>query len=230
MVRNTSSFSDGSRKGRDAQALEELEAHVFAAPADDGTAQGDVVKAWLAKTDLRSWLALDPKLAKVDSGPYFYFSRDKALARIDIGRRLSQPLQEVLGRLLSDSDIERSAGIDAAAALAAEDFSQVYGVVLSRFVRDPRTLNSRLGPALVKVAALRVDASPALAKALQAAPVRAIQAALPLQISNSFSQGALPTELRELLQQWATQNDNPALKKNAQDALAGPKPQPNTRR
>ncbi|MBF6612275.1 MAG: hypothetical protein IVW55_04025 [Chloroflexi bacterium] len=213
-----------------AQPLEEMEAQPLGTTPDEGASLEEDVRVWLGRADLRSWLALEPKLAKIDLGPYFYFSRDKALAKIETGRRLSQPLQEILGRLLSDSDIDRSAGETAAVALSTEEFSQVYEVVLSRFVRDPRTQNSRLGPTLIKLGAAKRDAIPALAKALQDAPVKLVQSAIALQISTSCEQGGLPAEMREVLQRWTTQNDNPALKRSTEQALAGPRPMPGNRR
>ena len=202
--------------------LEELEAQIGSQDPKPDTSDPEATKEWWSKPDLRAWVALEPPLAGIDLGPYFYFSRDKALAKVVPARRLSQPLQELLGLLQSASDTERAKGVVAAVALEIQDFNEVYNALLSRFVRDPRTIDAKLGPTIVNIAARRPEAVLALATALRTAPVQRIQSALPLQIKSSFK-GQLAAELQDLLERWVKQTEAPALQQSAREALAGPK-------
>jgi hypothetical protein len=137
---------------------------------------------------------------------------------------LSQPLQELLGKLLGGSEAIRQLGLKEANTLGLEEFRPLYDHLLERFVRDPRMLDSKLGPLVVGIAEQRRQLVPALAKALASAPTTNIQSALPMQIVSTFGGvEGLPSDLRPVVEVWANQSEAPPLAGSAKRALQPPR-------
>jgi len=182
-------------------------------------------RRWLGDGNVRGWLRLEPPLAGKDLQEYFYFSRDKIFTVTAPSRRLSQQLQELLGKLQSESDAQRRRGAEEAATLSAEEFRPVYEELLGQFEREPRALDAKLGPLLAELAKAKKELVSPLAQALGTVPPTAMQPALPVQIRNVFGvDDVLPRELEDVLQGWANQDSANALARNARNALRGSKP------
>ncbi len=182
-------------------------------------------RRWLEDGNVRGWLQLEPSLAGRDLQEYFYFSRDKIFTVTAPSRRLSQQLQELLGKLQSESDAQRNRGVEDTATLSAEEFRPVYEELLVQFERDPRALDAKLGPLLAELTKDKIELVSALAQTLGTVPPTAIQSALPVQIRNIFGvEDALPRELEDVLQAWANQDSAKPLARSAQRALRGSNP------
>jgi hypothetical protein len=204
--------------------LEQLEPEVAGTRGEDAPALSPTLRTWISDERVRQWLLLEPPLANVDLAPYFHFSRDRVLASTSPARRLSQPLQELLGKLLGGSEAIRQLGLKEANTLGLEEFRPLYDHLLERFVRDPRMLDSKLGPLVVGIAEQRRQLVPALAKALASAPTTNIQSALPMQIVSTFGGvEGLPSDLRPVVEVWANQSEAPPLAGSAKRALQPPR-------
>lgn len=178
-------------------------------------------QAWLDQGNIMAWLQLEPPLAAVNLEPYFYFSRDRVFTPTATARRLSQQLQELLGKLQSESDSERLLGIKDAEGYSADDFRPAYEVLLGRFERDPQAMNAKLGGLIVELAAYKPELVQALAQALRAAPAGSIQSALALNLRTRFGANQpLPRDLQDVLHIWATQTGASNLARAAKRALA----------
>lgn len=199
--------------------LEELEE----AAAREGEEEGDVTEGlqrWIEDENVRNWLRLEPPLAGKDLEEYFYFSRDKIFTVTAPSRRLTQQLQELLGKLQSESEAQRRLGAEEVAALSAEEFRPVYEELLGQFQRDPRALDSALGPMLADLAKDKRELVSALAQALSAVSPTAVPSALPVQIRTAFGANEpLPRELEDVIQGWAHQETAPKLASSARTAL-----------
>lgn len=181
---------------------------------------------WLAEPSLFEWLLLDPPLADVDLDPYYSFSRDRLSTATSPGRRLSQRQQELVAKLLSESDAERGQARKDAASFGLEEFRPVYEELLAVFRRDPRALKAKLGPLLAEISFERPELRPGFARTLGEIPPTAVQPALAVQLTTTFKGvAALPADVREVLQGWNKQSANPRLADAAKRAL-NPPPRP----
>lgn len=204
--------------------LEQLEAEAGGTRGEEAPALSPTLRTWISDEGVRRWLLLEPPLVNVDLSPYLYFSRDRVLVSTAPARRLSQPLQELLGKLLNPSEAIRQTGVKDANMLGLEEFRPLYDHLLERFVRDPRLLDNKLGPLVVSIAGQRRHLVPVLTKALSSAPTTNIQPALPVQITASFGVAdEWPPELKQVVDVWANQGEAPPLATAAKRALRPPK-------
>lgn len=177
-------------------------------------------RSWLEDSHIKAWLRLEPSLAAVNLEPYFYFSRDRISTPTAPSRRLSQQLQELLGKLQSESAAERQLGLKEAQILTADELRPVYEILLRRFEQDPRAINALLGQLIVELAVQKREFVPLLAQSFRLAPVGSIQTALPATIKTSFGAKALlPRDLEDVLQGWASQTQAPQLAQAAKHVL-----------
>jgi hypothetical protein len=179
---------------------------------------------WLEEGGVQAWLKLEPSLIGQNLEPYFYFARDRISMTSAPTRRLSQQLQELLGKLRADNDTERAHGIEEAALLSADDLRPVYEVLLAQFQQDPRALNNKLGSLLVTLAAQKPELVSLLAQTLRRTPPGSIQPALAMTITTQFTaKGPLPRDMEDVLQHWSIQTMAAPLAKAAKRALMPPR-------
>lgn len=157
--------------------------------------------AWFGAKALPGWLKLDPELKDVALGQYFFFSRDR-LSPSAPAARLSATLQALLGRLQSPVPAQRRPAVDAAAALAPEEYTLVYSALLDRAKRRPES------PAMASMLELtaKVPASwPTLTTGLRDVPNTNIPISLPPRL---LTVGKGQREVEALLDYWAaSQNE-----------------------
>ena len=135
-------------------------------------------------------------------------------------RRLSQQLQELLGKLRADNDTERRRGMEEAALLSADVLRPIYEELLSQFQRDPRALENRLGPQLVELAVQKSELVSMLAQTLRRTPLGSIQPALAITMKTLFAaRGQLPRDIEDVLQYWSQQTISVPLARSSRRAL-----------
>lgn len=100
----------------------------------DGSS-GELTTWWSAPA-VRPWLALDPSLAGIPLGEFFFFSRDR-LSPAAPGARLSAALQDLLGRLQLTPGAQRRRAVADASKLGAEELTPLYEALLDRAQRNP---------------------------------------------------------------------------------------------
>jgi hypothetical protein len=91
---------------------------------------------WFSSPTVRQWLGLEPRLAGVPLGEFFFFSRDR-LSPAAPGARLSAALQALLSRLQLTPAAQRRTAVDEASKLGAEEFAALYDALLDRAKRKP---------------------------------------------------------------------------------------------
>ncbi|MEW6554351.1 MAG: P-loop NTPase fold protein [Actinomycetota bacterium] len=154
------------------------------------------VATWAARPNVLEWLCLDPPLADLPLGRYFYFSRDR-LSPAAPAARLSAALQELLARLQVDSDALRRAAINEAVSLPREQIVQVFDALLEKAIRKPE------GPAMdssLELAAKQQTLIDDFANALERIPVASVPIHLPLKIRLTF--GDQNPRLEAVLDSW----------------------------
>lgn len=137
------------------------------------------LQSWFSFPAVRKWLELDPRLAGVPLGQYFFFSRDR-LSPAAPGARLSAPLQALLGRLQLTPTAQRRTAVGEAAKLGPEEYGFLYDALLDRAKRKPS------GEAMDSIVELtgKVPASwPALTAALGQIPPKDVPIKLPATLA-----------------------------------------------
>lgn len=154
---------------------------------------------WFGVSAVRTWLGLDPPLAGVTLGEYFFFSRDR-LSPAAPGARLSAALQELLGRLQRTPTAQRRKAVDEAAALGPEEFSSLYDALLDRARRKPgdEAMNSAM-----ELTAKAPTTWPLLTSMLGKIPEMDIPAKLPPQLA-LLGEGR--PEIDTLFDRWGKSN------------------------
>jgi hypothetical protein len=98
-------------------------------------AAADLV-TWFSTPAVRQWLHLEPLLAAVALGEYFFFCRDR-LSPAAPGARLSAPMQALLGRLQSPTVAQRRKAVEDSTKVSPEEFTPLYEALLDRVRQKP---------------------------------------------------------------------------------------------
>ncbi len=194
--------------GQDGQPAELVEAEAAARADTLDKLKGDVA-AWASRPNVAEWLRLDPPLAGVPLGRYFYFSRDR-LSPAAPAARLSAALQEVLARLQLAPPAQRRGAVAEAAKLPPEQLTPVYSALLERASRDP---DGQAMDSAVELAAEHATLVESLANSMERLPVASVPTGLPLKARIAFK-GSNP-RLEGVFDRWARDGS-----KRLKDAVA----------
>jgi len=170
--------------------------------ADESSAE---LAAWFGVEAVNAWLKLDPELAGVALGQYFFFSRDR-LAPSAPGARLSASLQALLSRLQLSVPAQRRSAVAAAAALSAEEFALLYNALLDRAVRRPE---SEAMASVLELTDKMPSSWPTLAVELGKLPQANVPISLPARL---LALGKSQPQVQALIEQWAASTTNERLK------------------
>lgn len=171
------------------------------------------LKTWFSSPAVRQWLELDPPLAGVPLGQFFFFSRDR-LSPAAPGSRLSAPLQALLSRLQLSPVAQRRTAVDEAAKLGPEDYASIYDVILDRATHKP---NGEAMNSVVELTAKIPASWPALAAALAQVPPKDVPINLPAKLALV---GKGQAEVVALFDQWGASTVT-NLKKAVAEAREG---------
>lgn len=163
------------------------------------------LRTWYGLSAVGSWLRLEPPLAGVPLGEYFFFSRDR-LSPAAPEARLSADLQSMLSRLLQPVAAQRRAAVDDAAKLSPEQFTPLFSALLDRAVRSPDSaaMNSAL-ELTVKVP----TNWPVLGTMLGRIPPKDVPSRLPLELALVAKDRP---EVTTVFDQWADSGQTALVK------------------
>jgi hypothetical protein len=155
------------------------------------------VRNWAEQDHIGAWLNLDPPLAGVPLGRYFYFFRDR-LSPAAPAARLPVGLQELLAELQLSVAAQRRTAVERAAALDPADLGSLFDALLTRVAREPG------GPAMDSAIELAERAEALvdrLAATLTGLAPSSVPPAVPLKLLRRF-QDRFPS-INQLLDRWA---------------------------
>jgi hypothetical protein len=165
---------------------------------------------WFSTPAVRPWLRLEPTLAAVPLGEYFFFCRDR-LSPAAPGARLSAPMQALLGRLQLPTVAQRRTAVEDATKVSAEEFTPLYEALLDRVRQKPdgdATLSA------IELAGKLPANWPVLTAALGQIPVRDMPTKLAPQL---LLLGPDRAEVIALLDEWES-STAAGLKKAVKEA------------
>ena len=214
----TQAEADGKPK-----LIKELEEAVAAPPTKGkpALASGPDIEAWLSDAWLQDWLATDPHLAGEDLRPYFYFSRDKLMPISSAAQRLTPQAQEVMQKLLHESEAMRRTALKDAANLPPGDAAAIFEELAER-TRSTDDLTGDDSPLnrLLDWSEVRKDLVSQLVMLMEGLPDRVI----PLNAVPRFVQvcEASPSEpaLWRVIERWSQSTESPKLKTAASNRFA----------
>lgn len=177
------------------------------------------LKAWLADSWMRAWIALEPGLADVDLRPYFYIAHDKVGAFDGLQLRLSPAAADVLTRLLDTLPATQGVGFSRSVDLSTADASAVFEALAKR-VRQAESLDDIHSPhkTLFRLMVHRRELLPQFISLLGTLPEQKIILSIPAQLYEIAHETGSAQAARSLLERWA-RSSVPLLKGAARQAL-----------
>lgn len=178
------------------------------------------VQTWIEDSFIGGWLLLEPRLTKIDLRPYFYFSRDILGAVGGAAKRLSPRAQDVLIKLMNDSEAVRGNALKDARNLDSSEAASIFEELAER-VRKDDDLTKKSSPLnlLVSWVDVRMELLNEFLLLLQQLP----EAVLPFSILPKVKKLAKETPSQAtatiLMERWAKSSVNPQLQKAAIAAL-----------
>lgn len=178
------------------------------------------VQSWVEDSFVGGWLLLEPKLSKVDLRPYFYFSRDILGAIGGTAKRLSPRAQEVLIRLMNDSDAVRGNALKDGKNLDNSEAASIFEELASRVKKDD-DLTRKYSPLnlLVSWVTVRTELINEFLIMLQQLPETVLPFNILPKIKGLTKNTPSQTVAIALITKWSKSSANQQLQKAAVAAL-----------
>jgi hypothetical protein len=194
----------------------------IAAPEHQEPLAGEA-STWLQDDWLRAWLDTEPRLADVDLGPYFYFARDRFVARAVSTQELGPLGQAVLTGLRSSTESVRLAHRDRALGLTQPEAFAVLASLAehARLTGRPDTGDENPYSGIYDLCQWRQELGPEVVRFFTAQPLTVLRPETPARLIAATSSSPAASDANSLVQRWAQQIDNPGLAAGAKAALAG---------
>jgi len=175
---------------------------------------------WLTDPWTHDWLASEPALANTDLRVYFFFSRDVLGVLGSIIQRLSAPAQQIVQKLLSESEAVRGNAIKDGERLSPAEAASIFEALASR-AREEEDLsrdNSALS-ALLKWTGAHSELWSQLVALLTSLPRKGLPINTPTQLVLLSRNSEAEQAIKQLLDTWSKNTVNTGLAKSAQNAL-----------
>jgi hypothetical protein len=159
----------------------------------------------------KSWFSIEPKLAKVDLRPYFYFSRDTLSAITIETSRMSSQAQEVFQKLISESKAIVKGGLSSFKTLSNAEAASVFAALGKKIkqiddgVRTGEYLKTLLGLSEIKTELLSE-----LMQFLDNLPINLITPATVPSLTKCAKGTPYENSAKELIRKWS-KSDNKTL-------------------
>jgi KAP family P-loop domain len=102
------------------------------------------VSMWISDSWMKDWLKSQPSLADEDLQPYFFFSRDTLQGALNTAlQRMTPHAQEMLSKLLQESEAVRNSALKKAGELSLGDAAAVFQALTEK-VREEEDLGDEL--------------------------------------------------------------------------------------
>lgn len=176
---------------------------------------------WLSEDWVKEWVRTEPTLATDDLRPYFFFSRDKVGALAGATQRLTARGQEVLAKLLSDSEAYRRTGLQDLKNLSGADAAGVLDALSERARTEEGVPDDKSALLLLlRFPEARPEMFSQILTLLGNLPDAQIPFTVPLKlVAMASGQPARRGDIEALLKRWETQGIDPQLRNGAAAAV-----------
>lgn len=203
----------------DISLIEKLENITLTATEDEEKkdALAPEEKILLEDSWMIDWIKSEPKLSKENLQSYFYFSRDKlAISAINI-QRMSPKAQDVIQKLLSDSEAVQKLSIKSLGTLSSSEAASIFEALTQKVRQEENLSNSKAFKAIFELCRTKVELKSQIVIFLSKYPDHK----LPL-IVTTLSEGLLkdsnPESLNQLFNSWS-KSSNISLAKLAKKKI-----------
>jgi hypothetical protein len=188
---------------------------------ENAITESEPLPLWLSEEWTQEWVRSEPPLAPDDLQPYFYFSRDKIGALAGATQRLTPRGQEVLAKLLSDSDAYRRAGIQELKNLSGADAAGVLDALSERARTEEGVEDDKSAlMILMRFPDARPEMFAQILTLLSNLPDAQIPFTVPLKmVAMTANQPTRRGPVEALLKRWETQAADPPLRSAATIAI-----------
>ena len=159
---------------------------------------------WLDQLWTCNWLKLGPPLEEVDVRPYFFFSRDVLVSALGAEvSRMTPPAQDIVAKLLNQSEAVRTTGLTKLEGLSDGDISAIFESFINRAQQE-----QEIGKAneafqrLIDIAGKRKEMRGELIMFLNRTPDSEITPVVPIQLERLYNDEELDVALVELFRKW----------------------------
>lgn len=161
------------------------------------------ITPWLADTWMQEWLKGTPPLREIDLRPYFFFSRD-ILGPLGVAvQRLTPAAQEVLQRLLSESEATQKLGVQRAKDLNQAEAAAVLEALVDKIQREEDLSDARSSlPVLFEWVKARPEQSGQLISALGRIPDASVPLNVPIRLQSVGAAAEVSVPMQQLFQRW----------------------------
>lgn len=168
------------------------------------------IEDWLKLDWIKTWAALEPKLADVDLRPYVFVTRDKRMLFGGSGN--ASRLDQIADGLMAGG-IQAKAAAKEAGELTAPASEELFDVVRMRILQDESFAKEPPGArGLVELVRTRPELERRLIDFAKELPVSKLGAWAPATFGNIFKDPAVSRDYQGLLKSWSEQTDSNTLK------------------
>lgn len=212
-----------SAKARDKDGTSETEKETIGKDQEKSSQQTRLdtnMQAWLSDPVIKEWIEFEPRLRDTDLRPYFFFSRDLLGAISGSAQRMSRPAQEILAKILNESEAVRRTALKNAAQLSEMDAASVLEGISSR-VRQEEDYGADASAfqRLFDWGEARPELLGQIVTILNGLPEESLPMFTPIKLVNICNETPTAPAVWQLITRWADSSANALLKKAAVSAL-----------
>lgn len=208
-------------EARDKHGVSETEKGATGKEPEKSPQQLDTdMQAWLSDPVLKEWIEFEPRLRETDLRPYFFFSRDLLGAISGSAQRMSRQAQEILAKILNESEAVRRTALKNAAQLSEMDAASVLEGISSR-VRQEEDYGADASAfqRLFDWGEARPELLGQIVTILNGLPEESLPMFTPIKLVNICNETPTAPAAWQLITRWADSSANTKLKKAAVSAL-----------
>lgn len=159
---------------------------------------------WLDQLWTCNWLKLDPPLEEVNLRPYFFFSRDVLVSALGAEvSRMTTPAQDIVAKLLNQSEAVRTTGLTKLEGLSDGDISAIFESFINRAQQEQEIgKTNEAFQRLIDIAGKRKEMRGELIMFLNRTPDSEITPVVPIQLERLYNDEELDVALVELFRKW----------------------------
>lgn len=179
---------------------------------------------WESDPWMCDWLKSDPKLFKTNLAPYFYFSRDTLSSFAGAVQRMSPAAQELISKLLSDSEATRKVAIKGGGKLNEAEKAAIFETLCEKAKTiEPDSGGNQILDTLIEWAKARENLLGQLITFLNIFPEKGLPIGLVVKIEAAIKDSPFMVSGKKLLQKWSKSTANKLLAQAAKKRLEGSK-------
>ncbi|MPT31366.1 MAG: hypothetical protein E2600_06810 [Chryseobacterium sp.] len=151
---------------------------------------------------ITDWIQSEPKLAKEDLQPYFYFSRDKLTISAVNLQRMTPKAQEVFKKLLSESEAVQKNVVKTLGTLSSSEAASIFEALAQKVRQEENLSNSKAFKALFDLCREKSELKSQIVTFLSKYPDHKLPLVTPTH-AESLLKDSNPEALNQLLTSWS---------------------------